>query len=46
LQAAGNEAKVAIMMILTGVNATDSITFLKQNDGFLRAAVESKGAVT
>jgi N-acetylmuramic acid 6-phosphate etherase len=46
LQAAGNEAKVAIMMILTGVNATDSITFLKQNDGFLRAAVESKGTVT
>jgi N-acetylmuramic acid 6-phosphate etherase len=46
LLAAGNEAKVAIMMILTGVNATDAITFLKQNDGFLRAAVESKGAVT
>ncbi|MFT4789817.1 MAG: N-acetylmuramic acid 6-phosphate etherase [Paraglaciecola sp.] len=46
LLAAGNQAKVAIMMILTGVNATDSITFLKQHDGFLRAAVESKGAVT
>ncbi|AGH46424.1 N-acetylmuramic acid 6-phosphate etherase [Paraglaciecola psychrophila] len=46
LLAAGNEAKVAIMMILTDVKATDAITFLKQNDGFLRAAVESKGAVT
>jgi N-acetylmuramic acid 6-phosphate etherase len=43
LQAAGNEAKVAIMMILTGVDAGEAMSLLKQNDGFLRKAVESKG---
>jgi len=43
LQAAGNEAKVAIMMILTGVSAAEAMSLLKQNDGFLRKAVESKG---
>ena len=42
LQAAGNEAKVAIMMILTGANVNEAIILLKQNNGFLRKAVEFK----
>jgi N-acetylmuramic acid 6-phosphate etherase len=45
LQAAGNEAKVAIMMILTGVDAGEAMSLLRQNDGFLRKAVESKGTL-
>ncbi|MFQ3193056.1 MAG: N-acetylmuramic acid 6-phosphate etherase [Paraglaciecola sp.] len=46
LQAAGNEAKVAIMMILTGVDAAEAMSLLKQNGGFLRKAVESKGLLS
>ncbi|MFT6897199.1 MAG: N-acetylmuramic acid 6-phosphate etherase [Paraglaciecola sp.] len=42
LQVAGNEAKVAIMMILTHCNASEAMSSLKHNDGFLRKAVESK----
>lgn len=42
LQSAGNEAKVAIMMILTGANTSEAVSLLKQHDGFLRKAVESK----
>ncbi|PKG97211.1 N-acetylmuramic acid 6-phosphate etherase [Paraglaciecola sp. MB-3u-78] len=45
LQAAGNEAKVAILIILTGVNASDAMSLLKHHEGFLRKAVESKGAL-
>ena len=41
LQAADNEAKVAIMMILTGTNAEQAALLLNKNDGFLRKAVES-----
>ncbi|WP_299078226.1 N-acetylmuramic acid 6-phosphate etherase [uncultured Paraglaciecola sp.] len=44
LQAAGNEAKIAIMMVLTGTNAEEANSLLKQNDGFLRQAVASNGA--
>jgi N-acetylmuramic acid 6-phosphate etherase len=42
LQAAGNEAKVAIMMILTDCNANQAMSSLKHNNGFLRKAVDSK----
>lgn len=42
LQAAGNEAKVAIMMVLTGASANEAICLLEKNNGFLRKAVESK----
>lgn len=41
LQQAGNEAKVAIMMILTNTNADEALALLKQNKGFLRKAIET-----
>ncbi|KXI30061.1 N-acetylmuramic acid 6-phosphate etherase [Paraglaciecola hydrolytica] len=42
MQQAGNEAKVAIMMILTGVSAADAVASLQQHHGFLRKAVQAK----
>jgi N-acetylmuramic acid 6-phosphate etherase len=42
LSAAGNEAKVAIMMILTHCNVQEAKTMLQQHKGFLRKAVEAK----
>ena len=42
LLTADNEAKVAIMMILTGANTSEAVFLLKQHDGFLRKAIESK----
>jgi N-acetylmuramic acid 6-phosphate etherase len=42
LSAAGNEAKVAIMMILTNCNAQEAKAMLQEHKGFLRRAVEAK----
>ena len=42
LKEAGNEAKVAIMMILTGTGADEALSLLQQNQGFLRKAVQAK----
>ena len=39
---AGNEAKVAIMMILTGMSASDAIAQLAAHKGFLRQAVKAQ----
>ncbi|WP_133468205.1 N-acetylmuramic acid 6-phosphate etherase [Paraglaciecola marina] len=41
LQQAGNEAKVAIMMILTNTSADQALALLQQNKGFLRKAIET-----
>ncbi|RUO63082.1 N-acetylmuramic acid 6-phosphate etherase [Pseudidiomarina insulisalsae] len=42
LKAADNRAKLAILMILTGLDATTAEQLLAQQNGFLRAAVESQ----
>lgn len=42
LQEAGNEAKLAILMILTDINAAQATALLQQHHGFLRKAVQSK----
>ncbi|WP_340680110.1 N-acetylmuramic acid 6-phosphate etherase [Paraglaciecola sp.] len=42
LKEAGNEAKVAIMMILTNSTAAQANTLLQQHNGFLRKAVQAK----
>jgi len=42
LSAAGNEAKVAIMMILTNCDAQEAKAMLREHKGFLRKAVEAK----
>lgn len=39
LQLAGHNAKLAIMMVLTGMDVDQARQLLKQNNGFLRAAV-------
>lgn len=39
LQLAGHNAKLAIMMVLTGMDVDQARRLLKQNNGFLRAAV-------
>lgn len=45
LTEAGNKAKLAILMILTGTNADEAEDLLLNHDGFLRKAVEAKGSV-
>jgi len=40
LRLAGNSAKLAILMVLTGFNAEDARALLDKNQGFLRASVE------
>lgn len=42
MKEAGNEAKVAIMMILTNSSAAEAIALLQQHNGFLRKAVQAK----
>lgn len=42
LIAANNHAKLAILMILTGLSAAEAETILTQNNGFLRQAVQSR----
>lgn len=42
LKAAGNEAKLAILMILTATNAQQAAQLLQQHQGFLRKAVQSR----
>jgi len=42
LQAANNEVKLAITMILTGANVNEAMSLLEQSNGFLRKAVECK----
>jgi N-acetylmuramic acid 6-phosphate etherase len=42
MKEAGNEAKVAIMMILTDTRAAEAIALLQQHNGFLRKAVQAK----
>jgi N-acetylmuramic acid 6-phosphate etherase len=42
LQEAGNEAKLAILMILTDISAEQATALLQQHHGFLRKAVQSK----
>ncbi|MFT2089380.1 N-acetylmuramic acid 6-phosphate etherase [Paraglaciecola sp. 2405UD69-4] len=44
LQQADNEAKVAIMMILTNSSAAEATSLLQKSKGFLRKAVEIKVA--
>lgn len=44
LKEAGNEAKVAIMMILTGSSAPEALGLLQQHHGFLRKAVLAKNS--
>ena len=41
LKDADNEAKVAIMMILTGSSASEAVSMLEQHHGFLRKAVQA-----
>ncbi|MGO4892132.1 N-acetylmuramic acid 6-phosphate etherase [Flavobacterium sp. W21_SRS_FM6] len=43
LKEAGNEAKLAILMILTQSDAAQATQLLQQHHGFLRKAVQSKG---
>ncbi|MCZ6677593.1 MAG: N-acetylmuramic acid 6-phosphate etherase [Candidatus Poribacteria bacterium] len=40
LECAGGSAKVAIVMLAKGLNRTEAIALLEQNDGFLRRIVE------
>jgi N-acetylmuramic acid 6-phosphate etherase len=42
LKAAGNEAKLAILMILTKVSVTEASELLQQHQGFLRKAVQTR----
>ena len=42
LKEAGNEAKLAILMILTDISAEQATDLLQQHHGFLRKAVQSK----
>ncbi|MFC3094048.1 N-acetylmuramic acid 6-phosphate etherase [Alteromonas sediminis] len=42
LKLAGNSAKLAILMVLTGLGAQDAKALLDKNHGFLRASVEDK----
>lgn len=42
LKEAGNEAKLAILMILTDISAEQATALLQQHHGFLRKAVQSK----
>jgi N-acetylmuramic acid 6-phosphate etherase len=42
LKAAGDEAKVAILMILANTSAPESLQLLQQHKGFLRKAVLAK----
>ncbi|MEP0357578.1 MAG: N-acetylmuramic acid 6-phosphate etherase [Paraglaciecola sp.] len=44
LQQANNEAKVAIMMILTNISADKALALLQQNKGYLRKAIETTTA--
>lgn len=44
LQAAGQQAKLAILMILTGTDAVQARQLLQQHDGFLRLAVAQQKA--